>query len=66
MAFCREVCPWAVRQAKQWSTWRGLMIGAASIASIFNPVLGIAITKAVGVIIGTVEVTKNDSKLKDY
>lgn len=62
MAFCKEVCPWAVRQSKQWSTWRGLMIGLASITTIFNPVLGAAIAKVVGVVIGSVEVIKNDVK----
>ena len=62
MAFCKEVCPWAVRQAKQWSTWRGLMLGTASIVAIVNPVLGVAVAKTVGVIIGAVEVSKDDSK----
>ena len=60
MAFCKEVCPWAVRQAKQWSTWRGLMITAASIVTIFNPALGLAVAKTVGLIIGSVDVVKND------
>lgn len=65
MSFCKQVCPWAVRQAGQWSTWRGLFIGTASIITIFNPLLGAAVLKTVGVVIGSVEVLKNDDK-NDY
>ena len=61
MAFCREVCPWAIRQAKQASTWRGLAIGIGTIVAIVNPALGAAVIKAVGVVVGVIDVVKDDS-----
>ena len=61
MSFCREVCPWAVKRSSEWSTWRGLMIGSASIAAIFNPALGLVVAKAVAVVIGAVDVVKQES-----
>lgn len=61
MAFCREVCPWAVRQSKQWSTWRGLMIAGTVIATAINPALGLIVGKVTGAIISAGEVLKNDS-----
>ena len=63
MSFCRKVSKWSAKQGQQWSTWRGLMLGVASITAIVNPVLGVAVVKAVGVVIGTVEVIKDDSNL---
>ena len=62
MSFCKEVCPWAVKRSREWSTWRGLMIAGASLVTIFNPVLGAVVLKAVGVVIGAIEVTKDESK----
>ena len=61
MAFCREVCPWAIRQAKQASTWRGLAIGVGTIVAIVNPALGAAVIKAVGVVVGAIDIVKDDS-----
>ena len=61
MAFCREVCPWAIRQAKQASTWRGLAIGIGTIVAIVNPALGAAVIKAVGVVVGAIDIVKDDS-----
>ena len=60
--FCKAVCPWAIRQAKQPSTWRGLAIGIGTIVTVFNPALGAAVIKAVGVVVGAIDVFKNDSK----
>ena len=64
MSFCKQVCPWTVKRAREWSTWRGLMIASASLVTIFNPVLGLTVAKAVGVVIGAVDVAKDDS-IKD-
>lgn len=61
MAFCKEVCPWAIRQAKQASTWRGLAIGIGAIVAIVNPALGAAVIKAVGVVVGAIDIVKDDS-----
>lgn len=61
MAFCKEVCPWAIRQAKQASTWRGLAIGIGTIVAIVNPALGAAVIKAVGVVVGAIDIVKDDS-----
>lgn len=61
MAFCKEVCPWAIRQAKQASTWRGLAIGIGTTVAIVNPALGAAVIKAVGVIVGAIDIVKDDS-----
>ena len=62
MSFCKQVCPWAVKRGKEWSTWRGIMIATASIVAMLNPVLGLAITKVFGTIIGGVDVLKDESK----
>lgn len=62
MSFCRSVCPWAIKQSKQWSTWRGLMVGVTVIATAFNPAIGLAIGKVTGTIISAGEVIKDDSK----
>lgn len=61
MAFCKEVCPWAIKQAKQASTWRGLAIGIGTIVAIVNPALGAAVIKAVGVVVGAIDIVKDDS-----
>lgn len=58
--FCNSVCPWAIRQSKQVSTWRGLVIAAGTIVTIVNPALGAAALKAVGVVVGVLDVAKND------
>lgn len=62
MSFCKQVCPWAVKRASEWSTWRGLMIGTASIVAVVNPVLGLTAAKLAGAIIGTVDVLKDEAK----
>ena len=62
MAFCKEVCPWAMRQAKQASTWRGLAIGAGALVTLINPLAGAAVYKAVGLAVGVIDVVRNDSK----
>lgn len=63
MSFCRSVCPWAVKQSRQWSTWRGLLVIGTTLAAAFNPVMGLAVGKISGAIIGAVEVAKDDSKI---
>lgn len=62
MAFCKEVCPWAVRQAKQASTWRGLAIAVGTLVAVVNPVLGASVIKAVGLAVGAIDILKNDNK----
>lgn len=62
MSFCKQVCPYITKRSKEWSTWRGLMIGTASIIAVFNPVLGLAVVKVFGTIIGGVDVLKDESK----
>jgi hypothetical protein len=62
MAFCKQVCPWAVKQAKQASTWRGLAIGIGGLITLINPAAGVAVAKAVAVAVGVVDVVKNDGK----
>ena len=37
------------------------MIATASLVTIFNPVLGLTVAKAVGVVIGAVDVAKDDT-----
>lgn len=59
--FCRNVCPWVIKQSKQASTWRGLAIGIGTLVTIVNPALGAAVIKAVGVIVGAIDVVKDDS-----
>lgn len=62
MAFCKEVCPWCVRQAKQASTWRGIAIGLGALVTLINPAAGAIVVKAVGLAVGVVDVVRNDSK----
>ena len=62
MTFCRSVCPWAIKQSKQWSTWRGVLVIGTTIATALNPVLGLTVGKVAGAIIGAVEIGKDDSK----
>lgn len=62
MSFCKQICPWAVKRSKEWSTWRGLMIATASIVAVVNPVLGLAITKVFGTIIGSIDVLKEEKQ----
>ena len=62
MTFCKSVCPWAMRQGKQASTWRGLAIAVGTIVTVINPALGATVLKAVGVIVGAIDVFKNDNK----
>lgn len=62
LTFCSSVCPWAVRQGKQASTWRGLAIATGTLITIVNPVLGATVFKAVGIAVGAIDVLKNDSK----
>lgn len=62
MTFCKNVCPWAIKQGKQWSTWRGLLVIGTTLATAFNPALGLAVGKVAGAIIGAVEVAKDDTK----
>lgn len=62
MSFCKQVCPWAVKQAKQPSTWRGLAIGAGTLVTLINPAAGAAVIKAVGLVVGAIDVLKDDSK----
>lgn len=64
MTFCKQVCPWAVRQSKQWSTWKGLLFIGTTLTAAFNPILGLTVAKVAGSIIGAVEVAKDDSSLK--
>ena len=62
ITFCNGVCPWAVRQAKQASTWRGVAIGLGTLITVFNPALGASVLKAVGLVVGAIDVIKNDAK----
>lgn len=62
MTFCKSVCPWAVRQSKQWSTWRGLAITAGAVITVINPVLGATVLKIVGLVVGGIDVIKNDGQ----
>lgn len=59
--FCRNVCPWVIKQSKQASTWRGLAIGIGTLVAIVNPALGAAVIKAVGVVVGAIDIVKDDS-----
>lgn len=59
--FCRNVCPWVIKQSKQASTWRGLVVGIGTIVAIVNPALGAAVIKAVGVVVGAIDIVKDDS-----
>ena len=61
MAFCKNVCPWVIKQSKQASTWRGLAIGVGTLVAIVNPALGAAVIKAVGVVVGAIDIVKDDS-----
>jgi len=60
--FCKNVCPWVIKQSKQASTWRGLAIGMGTLVAIVNPALGAAVIKAVGVVVGVIDVVKDDSQ----
>lgn len=60
--FCKNVCPWVIKQSKQASTWRGLAIGIGTLVAIVNPALGAAVIKAIGVVVGVIDVVKDDSK----
>lgn len=60
--FCRNVCPWVIKQSKQASTWRGLAIGIGTLVAIVNPALGAAVIKAVGVVVGAIDIVKDDSQ----
>lgn len=60
MAFCKEVCPWCVHQAKQASTWRGLAFALGGLIALFNPAAGVIVAKVVAVAVGAVDVAKND------
>ena len=51
-----------MRQGKQASTWRGLAIAVGTIVTVINPALGATVLKAVGVIVGAIDVFKNDNK----
>lgn len=62
MAFCKEVCPWAIRQAKQWSTWRGMAIGIGAVAVTINPEAGAAIALAMAKVVAIIDIMKDDSK----
>jgi hypothetical protein len=62
MGFCSGVCPWALRQIKQVSTWRGLVILGGVIATTVNPALGAAIVKFAGAIVGVLDIAQNEAK----
>ena len=62
MAFCREVCPWAIRQAKQVSTWRGLVLAIGAGVVAVNPALALPVGKLVALVVGTIDIVKNDEQ----
>ena len=62
MTFCKSVCPWAIRQSSQWSTWRGLAIGIGSIVAVVNPALIPIVAKAVAGAISVIDIAKDDTK----
>jgi len=62
MEKCGLICQWAKKQGRQASTWRGIAIGVGSLIAIVNPALGASVLKAVGVIVATIDVIKNDNK----
>lgn len=61
-SFCANVCPWAVRQAKQSSTWRGLAVLASAFGLFASPEQAHLIIGAVASVFGAVDVIKNDSE----
>jgi copper chaperone CopZ len=62
LGFCAGVCPWVLRQIKQVSTWRGLVILGGVIATTVNPALGAAIVKFAGAIVGVLDIAQNEAK----
>lgn len=60
--FCSAVCPWAIRQSKQISTWRGLALLGASLGVFSSPEQAHAIISAVASIFGVIEVVKNEAQ----
>lgn len=60
--FCKNVCPWVIKQSKQISTWRGLLLAGGAIVATVNPALGAAIIKAVGVAVGVIDVVHDETK----
>lgn len=60
--FCKQVCPWATRQLKQASTWRGLAVLAGALGIFGSPEHANAIIGAIGTVLGAVDVLKDDSK----
>lgn len=61
-SFCSEVCPWAIRQAKQASTWRGLAVLGGAIGVFGAPEQAHIIIGALGAVFGAADVARDDSK----
>ena len=60
--FCKSVCPWAIKQAKQPSTWRGLAVLAGALGFLGAPEQAHVIIGALGTIFGAVDIVRDDSK----
>lgn len=61
MAFCKQVCPWVIRQSKQLSTWRGVAIGVGAIAVAIDPVVGTPIAIIAAKVVAVLDIVKDDS-----
>lgn len=62
MTFCKQVCPWVIKQSKQASTWRGVAIGVGAVAMAVNPILGTPLALLMAKIVAVIDIVKDDSK----
>lgn len=61
MTFCKSVCPWAAKQLKQGSTWRGLAIIVGALGLFGSPEHANVIIGAIGTVLGAADVLRDDS-----
>ncbi|MDP2071565.1 hypothetical protein [Methylotenera sp.] len=59
--FCASVCPWAIRQSKQHSTWRGIALLGGALGIFSNPEQITLIAGAIGTILGVTDIARNDN-----
>lgn len=62
MTFCKNVCPWLIKQSKQRSTWRGLALLLGATGVLGAPEQVHVIIGAVGLLLGAEDVVRDETK----
>lgn len=59
--FCKSVCPWATKQLKQRSTWRGLLTLAGALGVFGAPEQAHVIIGGIATVLGLGEVIRDET-----